>query len=87
MSRALALTQLLTRIFSDEELRLHVASEPDAEVLTPILPGRMVPPMMFAAEVVTALERRGLLDRTFFDRLETPACGTRSIPACESGSS
>lgn len=86
MSRALALTQLLTRIFSDEELRLHVASEPDAEVLTPILPGRMLPPMMFAAEVVTALER-GLLDRTLFDRLETPACGTRSIPACESGSS
>lgn len=32
MSRVLALTQLLTRLFSDEELRLHVAAEPSRSV-------------------------------------------------------
>lgn len=36
MSRALVLTQRLTRLFSAEELRLHVAAEPDAETLTTI---------------------------------------------------
>lgn len=70
MNRGGALVQLFVSLFNDEELRSHLVNEPEADGLVSALPGRPIAMDALASEATNALERRGLIDRPFFERLE-----------------
>ena len=68
MTREAELHALLGGLFSPEELRIHLAHEPDGEQLVAALP-QGAPALVLLEEAVAALKRRGLLDHKFFERL------------------
>ncbi|HEY0139098.1 MAG TPA: serine/threonine-protein kinase [Nannocystis sp.] len=64
------LAGLLRELFDADELRIHLASEPDGASLVGALPGAAVSLELLTFIAAEALKRRGLVSRDFFDRLE-----------------
>lgn len=71
MTREAALNELLASLFSPEELRAHLAQEREGGGLANALPEAGVSHTRLVSEAVAALRRRGIIDRDFFDNLET----------------
>ncbi|MFZ6179115.1 NACHT domain-containing protein [Nannocystis pusilla] len=69
MAAEAKLAEFLVKSFTDDELRTHLAGEPGAFDVLPSLPGTAASLRSLAQEAVRALERRGLIDHGFFDRL------------------
>lgn len=64
-----ALFDLLTSLFSADELRRVVRFLPDGDVLSNALPGQGVSFASLCEALIDELRRRGMLNATFFDRL------------------
>jgi hypothetical protein len=73
------LHQLLCRLFDGSGLRRFVAHDPHADELAPELPGEVADLAGTASALIAAVQRRGLLDEAFFDRL----CAERPRHAAE----
>ncbi len=69
MKPEVALTALLGALFSESELRTHLAAGHGGDELTDHLPGPPISPAGLREAAVVALRNRGLVDRAFFDRL------------------
>lgn len=74
-TREAALDDLLAALFSAEELRVHLAREREGSGLVQALPEGGVSPAFLCSSAVAVLDRRGLVDREFFDNLEAARSG------------
>jgi formylglycine-generating enzyme required for sulfatase activity len=72
-----ALVELLTSLFTADELRRFAAFLPGGNVV-PALPSGTASLETLAFEMVQALERRGQIDSQFFDRLEEERPGRKN---------
>lgn len=71
LSREATLAALLVSLFSEDELRIYLKAGPEGEDLAPSLPGSGSTHATLASKAVEALVNRGLVDRAFFDRLQS----------------
>jgi hypothetical protein len=70
MTREAALHALLGELFSPDELRIHLALGQDGDQIVAAIP-QGVPAAVAIEAAISALRRRGMLGRVFFERLAT----------------